>query len=160
MRLVAIDPGPIESACVWFNDGDVYAHDIWPNDELLGTLAVSQWVGESDAVVIEQIKSYGKSVGEDVFETVWWTGRFFDRAAGRFIRTEMVPRRNVKMYLCNSMSAKDSDIRQRLIDIYGGTGGREKAIGRKASPGPLYGIKRDEWQALALAVTFNDTEVS
>jgi hypothetical protein len=28
------------------------------------------------------------------------------------------------------------------------------AIGRKASPGPLYGISRDVWSALAIAVTY------
>lgn len=29
------------------------------------------------------------------------------------------------------------------------------AIGRKASPGPLYGISRDVWSALAIAVTYS-----
>ena len=28
------------------------------------------------------------------------------------------------------------------------------AIGRKAAPGPLYGISRDVWSALAIAVTY------
>jgi hypothetical protein len=30
------------------------------------------------------------------------------------------------------------------------------AIGRKAAPGPLYGISRDVWSALAVAVTYAD----
>ena len=28
------------------------------------------------------------------------------------------------------------------------------AIGRKAAPGPLYGISRDMWSALAIEVTY------
>jgi hypothetical protein len=27
-------------------------------------------------------------------------------------------------------------------------------VGRKAAPGPLYGISRDVWSALAIAVTY------
>jgi hypothetical protein len=49
------------------------------------------------------------------------------------------------------MKAKDANIRQALIDIYGGN---DKAIGNKKTPGPLYGIKGDLWAALAVAVTF------
>ena len=32
--------------------------------------------------------------------------------------------------------------------------GKDKAIGSKREPGPLYGFKADLWSALALAVTF------
>jgi hypothetical protein len=28
------------------------------------------------------------------------------------------------------------------------------AVGRKANPGPLYGISRDVWSAIAIAVTY------
>jgi hypothetical protein len=33
--------------------------------------------------------------------------------------------------------------------------GGSAAVGRKASPGPLYGISRDVWSALAIAVTYS-----
>lgn len=62
-------------------------------------------------------------------------------------------RRDIKLHLCNSVRAKDANIRQALIDRYGG---KEKAIGKKKSPGPLYGIKSHMWAALALAVTYHD----
>jgi len=55
------------------------------------------------------------------------------------------------MHICGSARAKDQNIRQALIDRYGG---KETAIGKKQNPGPLYGIKADEWQALGLAITF------
>lgn len=37
--------------------------------------------------------------------------------------------------------------------------GKEKAIGKKATPGPLYGVVGDEWAALAVAVTWWDQVV-
>ncbi|HET6477318.1 MAG TPA: hypothetical protein VFH93_14740 [Thermoleophilia bacterium] len=45
---------------------------------------------------------------------------------------------------------KDANIRQALLDRFGGPA----AVGRKAAPGPLYGIARDVWSALAIAVTY------
>ena len=48
------------------------------------------------------------------------------------------------------MRAKDSNIRQALLDLYGGD--KRKAIGIKAEPGPLYGIKSHMWAALGVAV--------
>jgi len=62
----------------------------------------------------------------------------------------MLPRRAVKLALCGDSRAKDANIRQALIDRFGGSA----AIGRKTAPGPLYGISRDVWSALAIAVTF------
>jgi len=59
----------------------------------------------------------------------------------------------VKLHLCGSARAKDTNIRQALIDRYGGSA----AIGKKAAPGPLYGVSKDVWSALAVAVTAADT---
>ena len=64
-----------------------------------------------------------------------------------------IGRKAVKIHLCGSMRAKDPNIRQALIDRYGGS----SAIGRKATPGPLYGVAGDVWAALAVAVTHADT---
>jgi hypothetical protein len=64
-----------------------------------------------------------------------------------------VYRREVKTNLCGSMKAKDGNVRQALIDRFGG---KEKAIGKKKTPGPLYGFSADVWQALAVAITFAD----
>ena len=50
---------------------------------------------------------------------------------------------------------RDANIRQALIDRYGP--GKDRAIGRKLSPGPLYGLSGDCWSALAVAVTTTET---
>ena len=60
----------------------------------------------------------------------------------------------VKSHLCHSAKANDSNIRQALIDRWGGD---QVAIGRKKAPGPLYGFSGDMWAALAVAVTAAET---
>ena len=57
------------------------------------------------------------------------------------------------MHFCNSVQAKDGNIRQALIDRFGG---KEGAIGKKKTPGPLYGVHAHEWPALAVAVMASD----
>ncbi|MDP3703585.1 MAG: hypothetical protein Q8R78_04295 [Candidatus Omnitrophota bacterium] len=105
------------------------------------------------AIVFEQIESYGMPVGREIFATVFWTGRFYQAALGYVQDVVQLPRRAVKLHLCQSARAKDSNVRQALIDRFGGL---EKARGKKASKGPLYGLKADEWSALAVAVTWWD----
>jgi hypothetical protein len=56
------------------------------------------------------------------------------------------------------LKVNDAVIRQRLIDIFGP--GKAVAIGTKKVKGPLWGLRSDEWQALALAVTFAERGVS
>jgi hypothetical protein len=53
------------------------------------------------------------------------------------------------MNLCNSMKAKDSNIRQALIDRFG-------EVGVKKAPGWFYGFKKDVWAAYAVGVTYLD----
>jgi hypothetical protein len=53
------------------------------------------------------------------------------------------------MALCHNARANDANIRQALIDRYGPPGTR-------LHPGLLYGVVRDIWAALALAVAYLD----
>lgn len=156
--VLAIDPGPEQSAYVCYDNGALLSFGKIGNDELLDVIRRT-----SEPVVIEMIASYGMAVGAEVFETCVWIGRFMLEAE----RTELadapfgtprtvarVYRREVKLHLCGQARAKDGNVRQAVLDRYGG---KDKAIGRKATPGPLYGVKADCWQALALAITYSDT---
>ena len=107
------------------------------------------------SVVIEKVEGFGMAVGAEVFETVFWSGRFAE--AAHPLPVHRIGRKAVKLHLCGTHRAKDSNVRQALIDRYGG---KDTAIGRKASPGPLYGVSGDVWAALAVAVTFADTELA
>jgi hypothetical protein len=102
---------------------------------------------------VEMVASYGMAVGAEVFNTCVWIGRFWAAMEPRFSTVLLVPRLKVKQHLCHDSRAKDANIRQALLDKYGG---KEKAIGKKAAPGPLYDIKSHLWAALALAVTVQD----
>lgn len=162
-RTLAIDPGSSESAFVIYGDWPreapasdrvIVAKGIFPNREMLD--AIGGYASDLDPALecaIEMIASYGMAVGAEVFETCVWIGRFAERweAMGDVGAARRVFRRDVKMHLCGNNKAKDGNIRQALIDKFGGT--KEAAIGKKATPGPLYGVRADEWAALALAVT-------
>jgi len=146
--VLAIDPGPERSAYLEYfpSTHTVTVGDITNNNNVLYALKRRR----TGIIVIEWIESYGMAVGASIFETVYWIGRF--RQAADMARFERVTRREVKLYLCNSARAKDTNIRQSLLDKFGGT--KQAAIGTKKQPGPLYGIKTHLWAALAVAITY------
>lgn len=148
MNVLAIDPGPTESAWVEFDGERVLDFGIDPNIEVLDVVDNSP-----GGLVIEGVACYGMPVGKEVFDTCIWIGRFIQVRSGT--RHPLVYRPDVKLHLCHSMRAKDPMIRQALIDRFGP--GKDKAIGKKKSPGPLYGISSHCWSALAVAVYWHDT---
>jgi hypothetical protein len=151
-RLIAIDPGTVQSACLWFDgDGILHIHGIVGNHQLLSWIReITPAAGSASAycLVIEEIESYGMPVGREVFETVRWTGRFHQAYLPGPVF--WLPRRHVKLYLCGNCRAKDGNVSQAIRDRYGGN---KAAKGRKKTPGPLYHVKKDLWAALGVALT-------
>jgi hypothetical protein len=143
MKILAIDPGPKESAyVVW--DGSIVAADTVENMTLRNKFEELDFFGV-DRIAIEMVACYGMAVGAEVFETCKWIGRFEELVASCGMGcVEMVYRKDVKMHLCQSMRAKDGNIRQALIDKHG-------VVGTKKNPGPLFGISGHLWAALAVA---------
>lgn len=141
--ILAIDPGTFESGWCRYAEGRVVASGVLPNGDLLTMLKTRANPGET--LAIEMVASYGMAVGRETFETVWWIGRFTQawRDPEAVVR---VFRKDVKLYLCGAMKAKDANIRQALIDMLG-------APGTKKKPGPTYGVRSHAWAALAVAVT-------
>lgn len=158
MKILAVDPGPTQSAYVTYDGEQVLNGAKVPNEQLMAIIEVNgpKWT----VVVFEQVAAMGMAVGAEVFETVFWTGRFYQQAQESARRDrhsramDRMKRHVVKTHLCNSMKAKDGNIRQALIDKWGG---KDVAIGKKKTPGPLYGVAGDTWQALAVAVTWAET---
>ncbi len=152
MRVLGIDPGPVTSHWAIY-DGDTIKAGSFNNDKYRTKEQPSypygdDWAGSTWTVVaIEKIAGYGMAVGAEVFETVWWTGRMFEWYDGRFTdQTVLRPtRKEIKIHCCESLQAKDKNIRQALIDRFG-------PPGTKKNPGKTYGIVKDQWQALAVAV--------
>ena len=149
--ILAIDPGNEQSAFVLWDGKRIINADTLKNQSLLDAIYGYGGIFNRDfTLVIEMVASYGMPVGESVFETVFWIGRFCEAYELDWYR---LYRKDVKMHLCHTMRAKDSNIRQALVDRFG-----DKPT--KKRPNPVYGgakLKKDEWQAFALAVTFYDT---
>ncbi len=119
-----------------------------PNDDVV------DWCEPDDCswpIVVESVECYGMAVGKSVFQTCYTIGRIMQVAGDRFVR---MTHREVKLHLCNSARAKDANIRQALLDRWGG---RSVAVGNKKNPGPLYSVKGHAWSALALAVAWRET---
>ena len=123
----AIDPGTTYSAWLRLVGASPVAFGMVPNEDLLDMLHRAPRAANV-TVAIEKVESYGMA---------------------QPCRVVQVPRREVKLAICHSPNANDSNIRAALIDLYGGSA----AIGLKKAPGPLYGITKDVWSALAIAVT-------
>lgn len=151
MKILAIDPGNSESAFVASGDGRTFDFGKVPNLEMLSNIHDDTY--DCDHLAIEMIASYGMPVGREVFETCVWIGRYIE-AFGAVRPHTLVYRRDVKLHLCGQARAKDGNIRAALIDKFGP--GKEKAIGKKKSPGPLYGFSDDVWAALGVYVTFTE----
>lgn len=147
MRILAIDPGIQQSAYALL-DADLrpvkFAKK--PNDEVMKD-CITILEENTTVVVIEMIASYGMAVGKEVFETCVWIGRFIERLAPETYK--LIYRREEKENLCGSMRAKDSNIRQALIDRFG-------VVGTKKNPGWFYGVSKDVWAAIAVGVTYHD----
>lgn len=158
-NILAIDPGDQVSGYV------VVEHDgreiTWvvdkgkiDNDEMYKVIAENN---DAD-MAIEMVASYGMAVGKNVFDTCVQIGRFMEYADFMDMESKQIYRKEEKITLCNSLKAKDANIRQALIDRYAphtANGGK----GTKKEPGFFYGFKSDIWAAMAVAVTYFDMYV-
>lgn len=154
MSIVGIDPGSARSAWIVLTAGAPRRWGLDGNLTVLEALRAGEIVKEGDVVVIEWTAPRGMPASAELFETLWWAGQFAE--AARFHPVERLGRLQIKRHLTGMTAAKDSNVRAALIDRFGGVGGKEAAVGRKASPGPLYGITADVWAALAVACTYAD----
>lgn len=152
MRILAIDPGNIESGyCVMYDYSPVKFGKI-SND---GFKNLFYDLFGCDVVVIEMVESYGMPVGREVFDTVRWIGKFEAYAEKYLMDVEFVTRKEEKLAICHSMKANDATIRQALVDRFApGTPNHGK--GTKKKKGFFYGFKADMWSAFAVGVTYLD----
>ena len=155
--ILEIDPGNIQSGYVLVeHDGKEIRKvlDVGkiPNEEMYSVFFSTY---DHDHLAIEMVQGMGQTVGQEVFDTCFWIGRFWEFATlyGMNHPPQKIYRREEKLYLCGCLSAKDKNIRQALIDRYGG-------VGTKKEPGFFYvnGTKfaKDMWAAMAVAVTYFD----
>ena len=145
-RIFAIDPGPTVCGVVLYvpETGAVLdTHKAMPVGDVVNRLA---WLRDV-AVVIERVQSSGIS-GASLLRTSEVVGLLWG-ASYRTAARALVYRRQVCSELQVHGSGKDRQVRERMIEMHGGS--KEVAIGRKSAPGPLYGVASHAWQALGLA---------
>lgn len=176
MILLSVDPGTYESGMVVIDTETEAILDSGKinNDVLLARFRAI--TNEYDACVMEDIQYFGQVTGSDTYITLKWAGRF--QEALHPIETTFLYRKTIVTEVAGSPKAKDSHVRQAVIDHYGGdliaVGGKKcphckgkgwRGIGRppcedcgatgfEYQPGPLFNIKNDMWSAMAIALCY------
>jgi hypothetical protein len=145
MRVIGIDPGPRQSG--WCDietaTGKVLRSGVSPNQFVLEHVQNSISFDPRCEVHIEMVANYGRNVGKDVFYSLLWAGRFVE-AAGK---ARLVTRPEVCRTLCGTTKTDKAGVWAAVCDLYGG---KELAVGKKATPGPLYGVKDHARDAVAV----------
>lgn len=163
--IIGIDPGPERSAIAYEPTtltGRVQTLE-YVNPCLEIVLGASD---NDDILVIEWPQSHGLPVGESVFRTCYWVGRFAAAFTGDSVIE--VTRPDIVRHFCSCTHYKDpetgkrkpvtkANVKAALYERFGGD--RSKAIGTKKKPGPLYGMKGEHvFDALACAVWWAETQ--
>lgn len=144
--ILAIDPGTVQSGVLIWDGARVIDSAVVPNADVLALIAGAP----VSHCAVEMVASYGMAVGKETFRTVWWAGRFAEAWMRRTGNLPMeVYRLDVKVHLCHTAKAKDTNLWKALTDRFG-------EPGTKAQPGTLFGVKSHARAALAVAVTAHD----
>lgn len=158
MRILAIDPGNKESGYAVIQMPNFKILEFGKVDNYVLLQVIKRCLGDVESVAIEMVASYGMAVGKDVFETCVWIGKFELQAQNEGFDPTYIYRKDEKMTLCNSMKAKDSNIRQALIDRYA-VHDFKNGKGTKKNPDAFYGVSKDVWSAIAVGVTFYENKI-
>lgn len=185
---MGIDPGPVTSGVTivaWSDSLEermvVFSHNTYENASLLGafenqSMILPDLLGADTAsfdafpaisvVSIEKIVPYGRSVGQETFDSSWIGGEF--ALAGRWRGKRVIPisRPNVKLVLFGALTYSDvsgkngrKGVDTKLLkeciksnfSPYGG--GNDSYRGVKSKKGPLFLVSGGHaWDALAVAV--------
>lgn len=156
-QLVAIDPGCLVSAVVFWDGERIEDAWIQENGIVLSTL---RRLAESDPGIrtyIEDMSFQGKMAGKEVLDTAKWIGRFQEASRG-----ELIPWRKVRAHHTGLSTAKDTQVVAVLKEKYGlpyttevytpfGKKGQPLTPKKRQIPGVTAPLKADLWQAFALA---------
>jgi len=158
MKVLAIDPGSSKSAYVVYDieNKSLVTFGIDENEVLIKR--VKKLHSFVPFMLVEQVKNYGMLIGDTLLMTVFWSGRFVESWGGDAF--SLIPRKTIVTSLCGNARAKDKNVRRAILDRFStasrGGFGKEPALGNKSHPGPIYGVSKDVFSALALALYWED----
>ena len=180
LPIIAIDPGSSESAIVILDPRgtpSIEAFRFLPNHQVLASLRDPDNLRayRPCTLAIETPRARGQLASNDLFTTCVWIGRYLG-AWDEDASAVHVDRHGIKVALLGTGAGSDSNVRQALVDRFGGSAAlrdREKCMackgrgkagrpslicaacagdGRVGEPGVLHGISHHGWAALAVAV--------
>lgn len=155
MKLIALDVGTTQSGyCIV--DVDTYKPLEFgkvDNNILLEKVKNSEY----DMLVYEEFQSYGMPVGKSTIESITWNGRYIQSALDREKKVYAIYRKDEKINLCGTMKAKDSNIRQALVDRFAKFDFKS-GKGTKNNKDFFYGFSKDSWSAFAISTTWIDKQ--
>ena len=164
MLIFAIDPGDKLSAFVVYDThqrGFLHKGKV-TNEELqqvIEGIKQSYW---EPYFVIEYPQPIGQPMYTQLVDTIFWIGRFVQQWGRQYT---LLDRRHIKKNLCGRASGMgDKNVRAAIISRFSDHpalgGGKQPEIGTKKLPGPLYGVSKDIWAALAVALTYEDDQAN
>lgn len=137
-RWLCIDPGTTKTGWVIFDPlAEKPVEAGWEDN------ATVLWRIENmnfhDRVIMETFAAQGMPLGDSSLQTVRWEGRFVERALmSRGIEVDHITRRAIKIAICGSSRAKDSNIRAAMVDMYAFAWSNiGNGLGVKDNPSPL-----------------------
>ena len=152
MRILGIDPGPERCGVVVYCTTErrcIFAQVLDTEPLLFRRFKSLVVLHDVELVGIERVQSYGIA-GGSLLRTSEVVGRLWQSAIALEVAMRLVYRREVLSALdVSGKGSRDALVRARLLEMHGGT--RSAACGKKASPGPLYGVASHSWAALAVA---------
>lgn len=156
--ILAIDPGNEQSGYVLLDEmSNMLPVDFGkiPNQDMLAKIYQSAAIPPGH-FAIEMVASYGMAVGKEIFDTVFWIGRFWEAALAAGVNNlTRIYRQEEKLAICKSPKAKDANIRRALIDRFA-QHDLKNGKGTKKKPDFFYGFHADIWQAFAVGVTYHN----
>jgi len=149
-RILGIDPGTTETAyaLICLEKKEILSTNKSSNEHI--RMHLPELVRRTEYIAIEMVANYGMCAGASLFHTCIAIGRFIEIInKSTEIEPMLIFRKSVVTEICGRPTANDKNVRQAMIDYYG-------EQGRKATPGPTYGISNDMWAALAVATAYRE----
>jgi len=131
--VIGFDPGnECTGWCVWDVKDKIflYKHKIL-NGDVIQKIEVFDKKYNIVKVGIEYPSSYGMPVGQTLFDTCTFVGILAQIFKSKNIPCELIFRKSVKMFLCNSVRADDSIVNSRVREYLGEDNTKKK-------PNPIY----------------------
>lgn len=154
--IIGIDPGPEISGAVWLYRDSVVAWPEIPNLDLYRRLRDINYA-ELPILAIEDFRLYDVR-GDSCLKTIKWIGRFGLAGEENGWQIREIPRATIRSELCGrirgigdaQVAAAVRDWAKEKWDLP--SSDRKDVVGTKRRQGPLYGVKKHAWAALAVAV--------